>query len=134
MKILVAKNKHDTDYYKFGTEEEQKAAALALFQANDDMSYYYNLDADCLAENEEELKEVNAELTKFDSTEVGLLSKMHVDGLKNKKKRLERTIDEDKKQVELYTKAKAGDAKAAWTLLKLRKDHEYEGFEIREAR
>ena len=41
-------------------------------------------------------------------------------------------LKSEKRQGELYAKAKRDDATAAWELLKLRRDYEYEGFEIKE--
>lgn len=132
MKIIVAKNKHSTEYFKFTTEEEQKASVLKLFELNDNMSYYCQLDQEGIDYINAELEGVKHEVKCLEGVTLGMTTQLHLDTLKKKRDRLEKSLSEQKKEVDLYSKAKAGDPKAAYTLLKLRQDHEYERFEIEE--
>lgn len=132
MKILVAKNKYGEDYYRFTTPHEQAASALALFKANDGLSYYTGIEDDSeIKSMESEVESLTAEIAKAEANDI---SPAYVTKLKSKRVSYTKQVKEDKIQHDLYVKAKAGDSSAALKLITLRQDAEYEGWEVKEVR
>lgn len=131
MKILVATNKYDTEYYLYDTPEQQALAALNLFKTNDGLSYYQDISEPDLVAMEKQIEELTLEIDKSVKADI---SDSYIAKLRTKLSAYQRQVKEDKVQSELYVKALAGDAQAAFKLIKLRKDAEYEGWEVKEVK
>jgi hypothetical protein len=131
-KILVATNKHETNYFAFTTKEEQESAALKVFETNNGLEYYYDLEDDGeLDELVDDLKKAHKEwdsLSKIDGPSGKILDVMR--DLKEVIARLPKEIRERREQIALYQMAKRGDAQAAMKLISLRKHYEYESIEV----
>lgn len=132
MKILVAESQHEDTYFRFDTPDEQKATALALFQQNDDQEFYFGInDPEDFANDKWKIQELGEEIGK---AEAAGISVVYINKLKDRKKRMEQDLKDFEIEHGLYLRAKSGDATAAWDLIKLRKNAEYEGFKIVEVK
>lgn len=130
MKILVATNKYDTQYFRFDTEEEKTASALKLFKLNDDLSYYDGIPDE--AEQAELSKSIETTELEIENAIKADISDSYIKKLRERVRSNKQELKDGKIEAGLYARAKAGDAKAALDLIKLRKDAEYENWDVKE--
>lgn len=127
MKVLALKSKHSTEYWN---ASDETAAFLAAFRFNNKLGCYGDLDASEVEDAERERDELALLKTNLDGGRVAKPLLREAEALVNNLPRAIQYVGKLKQEIELYKKAKKGDASAAKLLFQYRQGHEYEGWEI----
>lgn len=134
MKILVYKGEHGRMYWDASTKEKEQAALRCLFKLLDDLRSYETsaeVNQNEISICEQRIKELKQLEAVKDSLPSILLEE--TEKKLSKIKRLEDRILQIREDMEWYEKAKSGDIKYIYRLLKSRQYFEYEEWEFVEA-
>lgn len=127
MKVLALKSKHSTEYWN---ASDETAAFLAAFRFNNKLGCYGDLDAESVKEAEQEYADLLALKADLDAGKVQKLLLREAHMQTGPVTTATRYIENLKREVDLYKKAKKGNGAAAKLLFQYRKSNEYEWWEI----
>lgn len=114
--ILVWRGKHSTEYWDVSTPSLKAGAFLGLFQQVDDCGYYDGLKPPFAEERKASFPENHPEGCRCNQCS----------NVRTYLKNFDREQEMDQRQRNLYQDAREGNADAAFHLLKLRNNYEYE--------
>ena len=118
-RVVIFQEKHGNRYF-FVDDRGLAAVFLRVFQDRDKEGYWYNVDLPEPLSKPEPLPE---SVTDPD------MQALYAKKLKAHKRRL-RDIEEAREDVDLYNRAKGGDAQAAMRFMEIHGDYQYEGYDI----